>query len=292
MKKICTLILIFIIQCLIFNVHCFSQTGPVIAWQKCLGGTSYEWVNDLRQTFDGGYIVAARSSSTDGDVSGNHGAGDIWVVKLDSALNIQWQKCYGGTDYDFVWQIQQTSDSGYVFAGTTYSNDGDVTGRHDSTEYDGWVVKIDPSGNIVWQKCLGSSSFDDTYGILQTPGGGYIVAGMAGTDDGDVTSVIGNCDFWVVKLDSGGTIQWDKCYGGTHNDWANDIKLTSDGGYIVAGITDSNDSMVTGNHGHRDYWVIKLDSIGTLQWQVCLGGGWDEESSSIAQTFDGGYMVG
>ena len=124
-----------------FSFGASAQTS--IQWQKCLGGTSDDEAHFIQQTLDGGYIVAGWTSSTDGDVSGNHGYVDCWIVKLDTIGNIQWQKTLGGTDYDEAFSIQQTLDGGYIVAGWTFSNDGDVSGNHDSTDYaDYWVVKL------------------------------------------------------------------------------------------------------------------------------------------------------
>ncbi|MEP7170801.1 MAG: hypothetical protein ABI855_15640, partial [Bacteroidota bacterium] len=291
MKKIYTTILILILQSSIFTLQSFSQAVPVIAWQKCLGGSDFDMANGIQQTADGGYIVVSYTNSNDGNVSGNHGGADVWIVKLDGAGSIQWQKCFGGTQDDDAFSIQQTADGGYVFAGRTSSNDGDVTGNHGGN-YDCWVVKLDGTGTIQWQKCLGGTGEDEATAIQQTADGGFVFAGWTTSDDGDVTGYIGSLDYWVVKLDTAGIIQWQKCLGGTDNDYGYALCLAADGGCVVAGGSDSNDSMVSGNHGYRDYWVAKLDTVGSLQWQICLGSSWDDEPSSVLQTFDGGYLVG
>jgi hypothetical protein len=260
-----------------------------IQWQKCLGGTIAEYANSIQQTIDGGYVLAGLTTSYNGDVSGNHGGGDAWIVKLDGAGNIQWQKCLGGTGTDEANSIKQTADGGYVVAGSSNSNDGDVAGNNGL--YDYWIVKLDGSGSIQWQKCLGGSSNDHAYSIQQTTDGGYIVAGGASSSDGDVANNFGWSDYWVVKLDAAGNIQWQKCLGGTHIDVAKSIQQTTDGGYVIAGYTRSNDGNVSGNHGAIDYWIVKLDVSGNLQWDKCLGGTGDDYSHTIWQTADGGYVV-
>jgi len=118
---------------------------------KSLGGSSYDNAYSIQQTSDGGYIVAGFSNSNDGNVTGNHGSNDYWVVKLDTTGNILWQKSLGGSNDDYAYSIQQTSDDGYIVAGFSYSNDGNVTGNHGKHDY--WVVKLDATGNILWQKC-------------------------------------------------------------------------------------------------------------------------------------------
>jgi len=180
-----------------------TAQAPDIEWQRALGGTDYDWASSIQQTSDGGYIVAGYSSSTDGDVTGNHDSTDFWVVKLNSVGTIQWQKALGGTDYDWASSIQQTSDGGYIVAGWSESTDGDVTGNHGYI--DCWVVKLNSNGNIQWQKALGGTERDFAYSIQQTADGGYIVAGFTTSTDGDVTGNHGDYDAWVVKLKAGST---------------------------------------------------------------------------------------
>ncbi len=260
-----------------------------IEWQKCLGGSDWDYAYSIQQTSDSGFIVAGASNSNDGDVSGNHGYGDYWVAKLNSAGALVWQRALGGSDEDEASSIQQTSDGGFIVAGYSYSNDGDVSGNHGNGDY--WVVKLNSAGDIEWQKCLGGSDWDYAYSIQQTSDGGFIVAGWSSSNDGDVSGNHGYDDYWVVKLDSSGDIEWQKSLGGSDWDEASSIQQTTDGGYIVAGASESNDGDVSGNHGSYDYWVVRLNSAGALVWQRALGGSDEDEASSIQQTSDGGYIV-
>ena len=132
----------------------------------------------------------------------------IFAFSNAQAPAIQWQKTLGGTGEDYAQSIQPTTDGGYIVAGWTNSNDGDVTGNHGI--YDCWVVKLNPSGTIQWQKTLGGTSYDVAYSIQPTMDGGYIVAGYTASNDGDVTGNHGSYDYWVVKLNPSGTIQWKK----------------------------------------------------------------------------------
>ncbi|MGB4094684.1 MAG: T9SS type A sorting domain-containing protein, partial [Bacteroidales bacterium] len=145
---------------------------------------------------------------------------------------------------------------GYIVAGETWSNDGDVSGNHGNSDY--WVVKLNSSGDIEWQKCLGGTNSDWAYSIQQTNDSGFIVAGYTHSNNGDVSGNHGYYDYWVVKLNSSGDIEWQKCIGGTNYEFANSIQQTSDGGFIVAGETLSNNGDVSGNHGYSDAWVVKL----------------------------------
>lgn len=264
-------------------------------WLRNLGGSDIERGMDVQATPDGGFILAGVTLSNDGDVEGQRGGGDAWVVKTDSLGNIQWQKCLGGSKYDEASDVKLTSDGGYIVAGATRSNDGNVTGFHAGTygsELDMWVVKLTAAGIIEWQTALGGSGHDYATSVIQTVDGGYTVAGSTASKNGNVTGQRGAVDMWIVKLRNTGVLQWQKCLGGSLNDHANEILQTPDGGYIVAGGSDSKDKDVVGFHGYFDFWVVKLNSAGTLQWQKCLGGSGDESASSVQLAGDGGYIIG
>jgi uncharacterized delta-60 repeat protein len=239
-----------------------------IQWQKTYGGTDWDGARSIQQTSDDGYVVAGRTES--------FGAGDsdFWVLKLDSDGNIQWQKTYGGADWDEARSIQQTSDGGYVVAGWT-----DSFGAGDR---DFWVLRLDGDGDIQWQKTYGGTDGDWPRSIQQTSDGGYVVAGYTYSFGAGIS------DFWVLKLDSDGNIQWQKTYGGADSDGARSIQQTSDGGYVVAGYTYS---FGVGASDSCDFWVLRLDGDGDIQWQKTYGGtDWDW-ARSIRQTSDGGYVV-
>lgn len=273
----------------------FPQTAPPIQWQKSLGGSDDDDASSVQQTKDGGYIVAGSSQSNDGDVSGNHGGSDYWIVKLNSSGNIEWQKSLGGSSDEGAGSIQQTTDGGYIATGTSTSTDGDVTGHHFSIyPQDYWVVKLDATGNLQWQKSLGGSGEDVASSVQQTTDGGYIVAGWSTSNDGDVSGNHGGEDCWIVKLANGGSIEWQESLGSSFGgvDEGNSIRQTTDGGYIVAGTAGSNDGDVSGYHGGlEDYWIIKLNNTGNVQWQKCLGGSDLDISFAVQQTSDGGYVT-
>jgi hypothetical protein len=367
-----------------FNAHVLSQTTRLIQWQKTFGGTSDDIAYSLQQTTDGGYVVAGATGSSDGDVTGNHGNFDYWIVKLDPNGNKLWQKTLGGSSLDEAHSIQQTSDGGFIVAGQAYSGDGDVSGNNiagywivkldvngnivwqktigDSYEFRGgfnahsirqtrdggyivvgeaiehnygsyfyWIVKLDTSGNKVWQKLLGGSSSatgNNFTSVQQTTDGGYIVGGSYitkfdadgnivwqrsaggafGTDyassvqqtqDGNyIIAEHGSGDYFVTKLGTNGNIIWQKTFGGSSLEYANSIQQTKDGGYIVAGYTNSNDGDVTSLHGpdpsgnyYSDNWIVKLDANGNKLWQKTLGGTSEEQANNIQQTNDGNYII-
>jgi hypothetical protein len=162
----------------------------------------------------------------------------------------------GGRGNDEASSIQETSDGGYVVAGSSESTDGDVTGNHGS--YDYWVAKLSGECVLSWQVSLGGSDYDYASSIQETSDGGYVVAGMSYSTDGDVTGNHGGYDYWVAKLSGEGELSWQVSLGGSGEDGAHSIQETSDGGYVVAGMSNSHNGDVTGNHGNSDYWVVKL----------------------------------
>lgn len=266
------------------------NAAGILQWQQCFGGSSSDVARASQQTSDGGIIVAGKTQSLDGNVTGNHGFSDFWLVKLDALGNLQWQKCYGGISVDECRAVSQTPDGGYIAAGLTVSNDGDVSGNHGGSDM--WIVKTDMTGNLQWQKCLGGTGNEEAYGVIPTSDGGYIAAGNTGSSNGDVTGNHGSTDVWIVKLDSSGNIQWQKCFGGTGAESAASVIQTADGGYAAIGITNSNNGDVSGNHGGlSDYWIIKFDAAGILTWQKCLGGTLDDQGTTILQTSDGGFIA-
>jgi len=262
---------------------------PTIEWQKTYGGSYFDQAYSIEQTMDGGYIVAGNTGSTDGNVFGNHGGFDFWVLKLDNIGTIQWKKALGGSNHDWPSDIHQTLDGGYIVCGYTISNNYDVSGNHG--EVDGWVVKLNATGNIEWQRALGGSADDEAWSVQQTLDGGYIVAGRSESSDGDVSSNQGGFDFWVVKLSSLGVTEWEKSLGGTNVDGAVSVKQTLDGGYIVTGETASYDGDITDNHGNIDYWVVKLSNTGAIEWQKTYGGYGADVPTEIQLTRDGGYVI-
>ncbi|WDF48081.1 T9SS type A sorting domain-containing protein [Chryseobacterium sp. KACC 21268] len=273
-----------------FWVIKISSIGE-IQWQKTFGGNNYEYVEDIHQTTDGGYIVAGWTSSFDGDITDSDVDGDVngWIIKLNNTGNVEWQKTYGGTNSDYLQSIQQTPDGGYIAAGWTYSNDGDVT--ENKGNYDYWVLKLDNTGSIQWQKTYGGTGSDIAYSIERTSDGGYIVGGNTESNNGDVTGSKGGMDYWVLKISSNGTKEWQKTLGGSSYDEMHKIHQTTDGEYILTGRSFSTNGDVTGNHGGADFWVVKLNSLGTIKWKKTLGGSQYDQSYCLQQTNDGGYIV-
>lgn len=202
---------------------------------------------------------------------------------------IQWAKCFGGTSTDRARCIIETSDGGFIAAGSTASDDGDVTDNHGS--YDNWVIRFDSIGNIIWQNAFGGSSWDEGISIINCYDGNFIVAANTWSEDGDVSFNHGSYDWWLVKISEDGELLWERCYGGSQSDFAYSIQQTLDSGFVICGYTGSNNGDVTGYHGFKDYWIVKIDSLGEIDWQSCLGGTDYEYAYAISQSIDGGYFV-
>ena len=269
-----------------------NSTGT-IQWQVCLGGTYFDGGSTVLQTSDGGYLVGGQSASLPGDgnvTSTNHGGTDYWVLKLSSAGAIQWQNSYGGEQNEYLYALQPTPDGGYILAGNTLSVGGQVSGSHGGQDF--WVVKINGSGTLQWQKSLGGSQDDGAYGVAVCPDGTIIVDGYTNSSDGNVTGYHGAEDMWVVKLDASGNLLWQHCLGGSQQDvgWA--VVATADGGCVAAGYAQSSDGDVVGNHGFGDMWAVSLSSsTGAIRWQGCYGGSSNEFAYNMAATADGGYLL-
>ena len=279
-------------NCILLSVltlaTCFLSAQE-IEWQKSLGGSNWEIVTSIRLTTDGGYIVAGPSKSTDGDVSGNHGNNDFWIVRLDPLGDIIWTRCFGGSGDDNARDVQQTTDGGFIVAGYSESNNGDVFGNHGGKDV--WIVKLNPAGDTLWTKCLGGSNDEEAESVWETSDGGYLIAGNTYSSDGDVFGNNGAKDLWIVKLNSSGDTLWTNCYGGSNSEGAFSVFQNADGGYFVTGYSNSNNGYVYKNQGDMDFWLMELDSIGDTLWTRVLGGSSIDYAYSAIQMKDGNYMV-
>lgn len=285
MKTINILILFIFLQ----QSYIIGQ--PDITWLRTYGGSQTDVAVSLCKTFDGGYIFTGTTASSDGDVSANNGERDIWVLKVTSQGEMEWEKCFGGTDWDHASKVIVLSDSTYLVAGSVKSTNGDVIGNHG--DYDGWLFKLDNSGNMLWQKCFGGEGTEYIYDIKQTIDGGYIMVGTNSSEyiNGVATGNHGSLDYWIVKLDSLGNYDWQKTYGGYHEDGPRQVLIEDDGGYIVAGTTWSNDGDITGFQGGMDFWILKLNAFGDIEWKKCYGGSGIDSGSSIISINNSGWII-
>lgn len=279
-----------------------------IQWQNTIGGNGGDALYNIQQTNDGGYILGGLSASNiSGDKTQNNWdtvcnpncSFDYWIVKTDSLGNIVWQNTIGGSNYDYLYCVRQTVDGGFILGGDSWSNVSGDKAENSNGYNDYWIVKTDSLGNIQWQNTIGGSHADNLSSIQQTTDGGYILAGYSLSNiSGDKTeSNIGGYDYWIVKTDSAGNLQWQNTIGGISYDYLYSIEQTTDGGYVLGGCSQSNASgdkteNSIGAFGNPDYWIIKTDSLGNIQWQNTIGGNEFDYLNSVQQTADGGYVLG
>ncbi|MBK7443825.1 MAG: putative metal-binding motif-containing protein [Bacteroidetes bacterium] len=273
-----------------------------LVWQKNYGGSNIEKSRAGIATIDGGYIIVGYTGSEDHDVSFNHGLTDAWVFKVDSIGNIVWERSYGGTKSEQGWAICGTDDGNFVFVGYSHSNNGDLTSHYVTTATsDFWIVKIDNTGNIIWQKSYGSTEDDYAYGVVELFNGDITVGGVTQWGDGDVIGFhggIGVEDGWVIDLDSNGALKWSKAYGGTDYDVIWDITKASDSTIHCVGQAKSFDGDITDHKGTPDdYYLddcmyLRLDSSGNLLIEKCFGGSGSDVGFSLSTTMDGTVILG
>ncbi|PCJ88411.1 MAG: hypothetical protein COA57_03285 [Flavobacteriales bacterium] len=246
----------------IFHFTSYSQDTTFI---YTYGGAGHDHGRDVKQTYDGGFIITGSTSSF------GNGSSDVYLLKIDSIGNYQWSKAIGGTNIDWGMAVQQTADSGYIVAG--YTNSFGAGG------YDVYVLKTDSVGNLEWQQTYGGSDWDFAYSLEKTTDGGYIIAGETYSYGN------GNNDVYLLKIDSIGDTVWTKTYGGFAEDFAKSVKPTYDGGYIITGGTGSMGA------GETDVYLIKTDASGDTVWTRAYGDALDDWGNSVIETIDSNYAI-
>jgi hypothetical protein len=271
------------------------DTSGTIVWQKRLGGSAHDvtslHANSILQTADGGFLVAATTSSIDGDASGNHGGSDAWIIKLSNGGSLVWEKTYGGSLNDGANSIISTADGNYMVSGYAMSTDGDLSGQVNQGGKDCWLFKINDNGNILWQKTYGGSQNEDASNVRSTADGGYVFSSVTASNDGDVSGNHGTSDTWVVKINKDGNISWQKCFGGADVDNAAIRDIDSEGKILLIGNTFSGNGDITdGYPGTEDLWILRLDANGNKLNSNALGGTSDDTGEDAIAIADGIYM--
>lgn len=276
-----------------------------LQWSRTYGGSDDDRAEHLIQTSDGGYLLAGYSTSTDGDISQNAGFYDHWIVKLDGSGEIEWERSYGFSGSDQLFSVIQTTDGGYftggfldVSASEGAGNDGftNPSDTHSDTRAvqhgvgEFWGHKLDANGNLEWRRYFGGTNNDRVYQVIQAQDGGLLMVGASESNDFDVSNSRGSYDFWAVRVDQQGNLLWEQSYGGSEIDIAYAATATTDGGYLLAGDTRSNDLDVTNFIGSADVWLVKIDDSGNLQWQKTLGGS-NFESARAITPYNDGYAI-
>ena len=253
MKKVATLLLTTILQ-----------AQPNAIWIRTFGGINSDYGRSIQQVFNDGYIIIGTTASF-GDNN------DVWLIKTDVQGNKEWDKTFGGSNDDFGSCIQQTIDGGYIIVGWTNSFGG---GNNDA-----WLIKTDVQGNKEWDKTFGGNDTDIGYSVQQTIDGGYIITGWTRSFG------LGNNDVWLIKTDVQGNEEWNKPLGGNLFERGYSVQQTIDGGYIIAGWTNSF------GDGNYDVWLIKTDTEGNEEWNKLFGGSDSDRGYSVQQTENAEYVI-
>ncbi|HNS11887.1 MAG TPA: T9SS type A sorting domain-containing protein [Bacteroidia bacterium] len=249
----------------------FDSLGNML-WNRAYGGTNADYGHSIVQTLDGGYAFLGVTESSDIHFNGSgfHGFMDFVLGKISSSGDFLWAKCYGGSDIDEGFALQQTPDSGFIMVGKTKSIDGQVSSNHDSIFGDIWVVKTDKLGNLEWEKCLGGIFWDEGSSVIVLEDSTYLISGTVGSFDGDVTNNHGGEDHFLVKLDYTGQIIWSQCYGGYDSDQNGGIIQTETDRWVMFGSSSHNSGDVSGNHGSYDMWLLKLYEPSPIEASIIL----------------------
>lgn len=270
------------------------NSNDELLWQKTYGGSADEKAYNAISTSDNGIAITGYNKSNDGDLSTNEGFEDIWILKLDSDGNIQWQTTTGFSGTDQGLSIIETTDGGYLIGGildvTASNGEGSsvASAKHAGGDY--WGIKIDVNGNLEWRKFFGGSNTDTCNDIIETSDG-YILVGSSDSSDIDISNNKGSYDFWILKTDKEGSSLWEKNFGGSEIDEAHAIVQTDDGNFLIVGDTRSSDQDITKNNGGADLWIIKINTNGELLWEQNYGGSSFDAARSISKTNDGGYLI-
>ena len=282
------------------------STDLNLVFTQVFGGSQEDTFHDIIATSDGGYAALGYSQSVDGDITDNPEQVNMyWLVKTDSDGATQWSITYGGSDDDRGEHLIQTNDGGFLLAGYSTSSDGDLT--QNAGFYDHWIVKLDATGNIQWERSYGFSGSDQLFSVIQTADGGYFTGGFldvsaSGGDgnDGFTDAISGTSnkatahgvgEFWGHKLDAFGNLVWRRYFGGTNNDRIYQVVQAQDGGILMVGSSESNDFDVSNSRGSYDFWAVRVDTSGNLLWEKSYGGSEIDIAYAATTTPDGGYLL-
>jgi hypothetical protein len=260
---------LFLSSIILFVLLCFSLISSVwassIMWSQTYGGIESEMGYSVVATSDGGYAIAGGAMFPSSSY-------DFWLVKTDRYGKVQWTQSYSGGKYDERAQsLVKSSDGGYAIAGFTAS--------FGAGSYDFWLVKTDANGNMQWNRTYGGPDSEQAYSLVETSDGGYAIAGYTGSFGA------GSTDSWLVKIGANGNLQWNRTYGGTGDEYFYSLVVTSDGGYVLAGGTESSGA------GGEDFWLVRTDKFGNMQWNRTYGGTGNERARSLVVSSDGGYAI-
>ena len=255
-------------------------------WSQNFGGSQSDNLYCMTHSYDNGYVLAGLTSSNDHDLQGRNGSGypDFWVLKLTADGTVDWQRTYGGSHFDQLNSIIQTSDSGYLLGGSTLS------AEYSSTDNENFlVIKIDSLGSQMWARSYDTTidsefiKVDRLFNMISLSSKGFLLGGGSG--------VKGIDDYLVIEIDVFGNEVWRQIYGGSSKDYLTSMVSSPEGGYLLGGYSFSTDGDVGSNNGQDDFWIVKIAEDGNIEWEKSYGDTLGEELLSIAVSQDGGYFL-
>ena len=283
----------------IFKIH---AQAPEIQWQNTIGGNKEDVIYSCKKTLDDGFILGGTSTSaSSGDKSENNmglsATTDYWIVKTDAAGNIEWENTIGGNKDDELRDIIPTADGGYLAAGFSYSGiGGDKTESRISGPFyaDYWVLKLNATGDILWQNTIGGGFDDELYCVIENEDGSFYLGGQSSSEIGaDKTENAYAMDVWIVQINETGNIIWQTTIGGLLGDYLTSMKKTSDGGLILGcySYSEAGADKSENCYGSYDYWIVKLDASGIIEWENTIGGNNPDYLNDITEIPGGGYLA-
>lgn len=268
-----------------FLVVKINSSGEVI-WSRNYGFSGHDHAHKIIQTSDGGYFVVGFSEYSGIEGSGGtqnngeghdighkgvlHGSGEFIGVKINSQGEFMWYRYFGGTQNDRVNDVVEANDGGLVMVGYSESSDFDINDNKGS--YDFWVVKLQNNGSLTWKHNYGGSGIDQAFGVVKTNNNSYLIVGRSNSDDKDINVSLGGFDAWVIHIDDHGHLIWNKSFGGSEFDSAEQIRMLSNGNFGIVGNTRS--ILNNSNKGQNDYWFLEVDNKANskVYWQKTFGG--------------------
>ena len=258
----------------------------MLDWQKTYGGSYFDRANAFTHKKDGGYVLTGMTESNDGDVSGNHGSGDVFVVSLSPAGDVEWVLVWGGSGSDEGLDVIESINGEILIVGMTGSSDGDLA-EDPALLNDGFILCLNPTGSIKWHKNYGAEGMDVLSSIIQATDGSLVTAGYSDSEEGDFTGNNGSYDAWLMMLNPTGNPIWNKMFGGTECEAISSLVQTSDGNFAAIGsFNESDGDMMT-----YDFLISRFDLSGNLLWSKQLGGSDFDYGLNIIESNDKCILV-
>ena len=299
-KYLLFLFIIFFCKCTESNltVHEGSNSSNgTLELVQTFGGSKNDVAKSVVSTVDGGFAVLGYTQSLDGDITDKATENyDFWMLKFDSEAQLEWNKTYGGSGDERGRSLIETSDGGYALLGYSDSSDGDVSSNNGNRDF--WLVKINASGVLLWEKSFGYEGVDEGASIIETSDNHLMLSGVLDVtasggegNQGRFSTRHAGGDYWAIKITPTGDIVWSRFYGGTFTDSPTGIKETLNDGLISVGGSDSNDVDISNNKGSYDFWIVKSDRNGDIVWEKSFGGSEIDEARDVISDGTGNHII-